>query len=348
MNVEHGRTAGRAKTYVLDRCAGGLWADFLTRAGQSDEWVTAFVVLQLLRGGVRAEALRAPVARLLARQRSSGGWGYNALTPEDADSTAWCTRAVLAVIPEASDQLTAARTYLARHRRAAGYSTYDDPARLRGYLGMDADASLVGWCERSHTDVTASAAFAWVPRREDAPADEWFGEALRFALDSLRAAQDADGSWAGYWWRTPMYTTTAAIHALMALGDESGGACIAAGLEWIARTQRDDGSWDGGDGEGAAFVTGLALQALASSPRHGAAWTRGAGWLLREQRADGAWDPCPILQIPPPWVSDPRMVDSWKRGGLGAPACVADQNRLFTTSVCYGALVQGAPGRTPT
>jgi hypothetical protein len=135
-----------------------------------------------------------------------------------------------------------------------------------------------------------------------------------------------------------MYPTVTAIDALLSGGDASDGDRIDTALEWVARSQSGDGSWDSGDGEGGAFVTGLALQALAGWRQYQPAWCRGVEWLQRCQRTDGAWDPCPMLQIPPPWVSDAATVDSWKRGGLGAPAQIADQHRLFTTSVCYAAL----------
>lgn len=52
-------------------------------------------------------------------------------------------------------------------------------------------------------------------------------------------------------------------------------------------------------------------QLLASRPEHRAAWMRGAEWPGQQQRPDGAWDPY----------------------------------RLFTTSGCHGALIEGAPGR---
>jgi squalene cyclase len=320
----HRLTSRLAQAYILGHCVDGLWSDFLTRAGESDEWTTAFVSLCLLRGGTSPCDLRASAARLLRRQRPCGGWGYNQAVPADADSTACCARAIRAIAPNTTHELTAARAYLSSHQRAAGFATYCDSASLRNYLGLDSSASLSGWCGQAHNCVTASIALA-------------YGGAQTHSVGALRTNQRGDGSWDTYWWRTPMYPTATAIDALVRSGDASDGAAVDAGVQWIARSQSDDGSWDGGDGEGGAFVTGLALQTLGPLAPYRSAWSRGVEWLRRRQRSDGAWDPCPILQIPPPWVSDAATVANWKRGGVGAPARIADQHRLFTTSVCYAA-----------
>jgi squalene cyclase len=321
-----------AAEYLFCHAANDMWTDFLTRAGESDAWATAFVSLYLLRGGTRPEALRDAAHQLVARQGPCGGWGYNARVPADADSTACCVRAIHAILPAETAAIDAGRAYLSQHRRPTGYRTYSDAALIRAYVGVDAMVPMHGWCERAHACVTASAVLARAaPPSQAAPA--------------LRDMQRADGSWRAYWWCTAMYPTVLATEALHAGGTDDR-ACVAAGLEWIARAQRRDGAWDGGDGddcEGGAFVTGLALLALGSRMQYHDAVARGIRWLRDHQRADGAWDPCPILQIPPPWVSDPASVPVWKRGGLGTPARIADQHRLFTTAVCYAAF-NASPG----
>jgi squalene-hopene/tetraprenyl-beta-curcumene cyclase len=314
----------RAKEYIFRQSADGMWRDFLTRAGESDEWATAFVSLYLLRGGTRQDELRTTAHQLILRQRPCGGWGYNPAVPADADSTACCTRAIRAILPDAPHEVAAACVYLEQHRRPTGYCTYRDSMLLRDYLAVDASLSVSGWCERAHACVTASTALA-------------LGGAADHGTGALRASQQTDGSWETYWWCTPMYPTVVAIDAFFQLGDARDRTRIDAALDWIVRSQRRDGSWDNGDGEGGAFVTGLALHALAFRPRDRDAWSRGIHWLRQCQRPDGAWDPCPILQIPPPWTCDPASVRGWKRGGLGAPARIADQRRLFTTAVCYAA-----------
>jgi squalene cyclase len=342
------RSAARAKQYIFSRRSGDQWSDFLTRAGESDEWVTAFVVMHLLSGGVHARALRGCGAVLIARQRSSGGWGYNASFPEDADSTSWCTRAVQATVPEAAREVSAAGNYLLGHQRSGAFSTYRDTDILRSCLGLHSRESVSGWCEVPHACVTASAASALSAAAADSshPAHLRCRAALELALGSLGDMQLTDGSWTSYWWRTPMYPTAVAIEVLAELGSDSDRARVSAGLEWIARGQRHEGAWDNGDDEGGAFATGLALRILATARRYPDACRRAAEWLYLHQRADGAWDARPILQIPPPWVTDPSSVSCWKRGGLGAPVYVADQNRLFTTSVVYAALRTHARNET--
>lgn len=335
------RAAAAARRYLVAHASHDRWLDFLTRAGQSDDWVTAFVIVQLARGGVPARELQRAVAGLRARQRPTGGWGYNASVPDDADATAWCIRAIHAVAQSTDDPLFAALPLLAQHRRSGGFSTYADDAALRRYLGAGNTVSLRGWCEQPHHGVTAAIALACraTGRQSHDRAERATCVSLRQdALAALRAGQSADGTWASYWWRTPMYATVIAIEALVTLGEPSDVARVAAASEWIASAQRSDGSWDGGDGAGGAFATGLALQALAGDPDRTHARVRGAAWLCRHQRPDGAWDPCPILQIPPPHVSNARRVGTWRRGCLGTGVQIADQNRLFATAVCHAAL----------
>ncbi len=323
--------------YLLSQVSQGAWSDFLTNAGESAEWCSAFVAFQLIKSGLPPSRLSNIGATLLRRQRVGGGWGYNSTVPADSDSTAWSIRALSAIAPvESRAAQVAAISHLRNFIRRNGFTTFAAPADVRSYLGLGDDADVAGWCGIAHSCVTASVALALgrcgpceVPGSDSL---------LHTALDGLRATQHASGCWNGYWWRTPMYATTMAVEALTRSGLESDLPRIRAGLAWVAREQQRDGSWDSGDGEGGAFVTGLATQCLASQLAYHHSAERGARWLLRALGSGASWKPCPILQIAAPWVKDPRSTPRWTRGGLGVSVCISDQHRLFTTAVCRAAL----------
>lgn len=330
------RAADRAYRYIRGKASHGIWKDFLTTAGESDEWASAFVAVQWIRGGAPLDQLADVRRHLLRRQRSSGGFAYNLEVPEDADSTAWAIRALALISADDRDALAAGLAHLTRYVRPNGITTYADESAIRNYIGLTKDVGMSAWCGLPHLCVTASVALACGAAKLNGTSGT--DDTMQSALDAIRRGQNIDGSWEGYWWRTPIYTTSQAIEALVKFGDSSDRSRIEAGLNWIAATQHSDGSWNGGDGEGAAFVTALAVQALTCAKSYQVASKRGVIWLLNRQRDDGAWDPCPTLQISPPWISTPAAVPVWKRGGLGVGVCIADQNRLFTTATCRAAL----------
>lgn len=153
---------------------GEHWEDFALPVGRSDSWVTAYVLTSLaevLEAGLPAAPdIAAPALRwLLGQQAASGGWGYNASVPPDADTTAWV---MLACRGWSQRPPRHARRFLLGCASTAGVATY--PA---------SDSPASGWARPSE-DVAA------VVRR-----------ALRVAappVDSLLPAT---------WWTSPVYTS---------------------------------------------------------------------------------------------------------------------------------------------
>jgi hypothetical protein len=178
--------------------ADGYWTDYRLPVGACDQWVTGYVGLALARYGRRcgdAAALAAAqaAARWLARARAyPAGWGYNASTGPDADSTAACIGLLHELgLPAAP----ADREFLRRHWRGpAGLATYEGP----GAWGC------------GHWDVTPLGYLAM----GEADRRQLRGDFLR----GLAANRMADGMWRAYWWRTPCYSTFVTLEALEALG----------------------------------------------------------------------------------------------------------------------------------
>ena len=206
-------------------------------------------------------------------RRESGGWGYHALLPPDADTTTWVLR--LARLLQAPDapRLAGAREFVAGLTSGSGaVATYERAAvpQLREFLSMD--GTYDGWCAE-HTCVTAAAAML-DPR----------------SLGYLASAQRPDGSWTGHWWDDDEYTTARAIEALAPHPQHAD--AVAHGVAWAyART------------DGSPFATALAIQAVlagAGSPQPAAVES-----LLRAQREDGSWEPSARLRVPGPDAVDP-------------------------------------------
>jgi len=247
--VEH--AIDRSVAFLRARqAASGWFVDYdELPVGASDGWVTAWVGRALAAAGARDAALAC--AQWLCRTRGhAAGFGYNASTAADADSTAH----VLA-LARALDQPVEARDVawlLARQRASGGFATYD----RRDAWGV------------AHIDVTP-VAFLALPDGERAAIA---GRVRRF-IDDCRAP---DGTWPAYWWRSNHYSTYWNLRALRALGEcapseprQSAltkpvhpigssfelafalGAAQLAGdatgrlLETLLAAQRSDGSWAG-------------------------------------------------------------------------------------------------------
>jgi len=103
----------RAIGFLLySRDLRGLWSDFRLPVGESSGWVTGFVGSVLAgTGDDRVIGETRDVWNAFAAQKlftGHGGWGYNLLTPEDADSTVWGIRFALSLGLEAKFRTKAA------------------------------------------------------------------------------------------------------------------------------------------------------------------------------------------------------------------------------------------------
>jgi hypothetical protein len=230
----------------------------------------------------------------LLRRRRGGGWGYNAFSSPDSDTTAWALR-FLEGTGFHGPEIEEARAFLLRHRlEDGGFTTYAPSTPLR-VDGRRMDAGYAGW-RQTHLCAAANVA----PE---------LGATL---LGLLRQSQAPDGRWIAYWWQNDIYSTALAAEALAQ--DPSAAAQRERAVAW-GRTQGAHGlpAFD------RAWLARLLLQGEEEDRRAAAALVAA---LAAEQLADGSWTAGAGLLVPDPWLLDRET----------SPKTYLDQRRVFTTA----------------
>jgi squalene cyclase len=308
----------------------GLWSDFETFAGESDEWVTAYVATAL--AGVEvddvSECLRNAWRAMCRRRRPAGGWGYNKKSPADSDSTAWGLRMASALGKSHSVGAIRAGKFLARQQCRDGGIATCSPSAWGGHFSRMAAASRwAGWCD-SHACVTGAAVISLnqAGRRS----------ALRF----LRKRQGSRGRWSGYWWGDQEYATALAVVAFAEPGSSGDELIARRGFTWLARRINSSGDIISElTGEPSAFAAGCALAAFAQhgGEKYGKVVERLLQRLINHQRRDGSWSSSATLRIPFPDDVAPESFDYWTLGDGFGNICL-DHKSLFTTAAVVAAL----------
>lgn len=176
----------------------GRWTDYQLPVGTCDQWITAYVGLALAQYGQRMgcpsalAAARRGAAWLCTERSYPAGWGYNATTGPDADSTAMS----LGLLRELGWPIQSEDQAFLRHqwRPEGGLATYDRPDAW-GCLHWD--VTPWGYLGLSHED-------------QRALHDSF--------LHGLHTNRTADGMWRAYWWRNPYYSTFLTLEVLEELG----------------------------------------------------------------------------------------------------------------------------------
>ena len=317
------------------RADDGLWHDFDTYAGDSDEWVSGFV-LYALAGVPQCEAARHSVAQaLLDRQRKNGGWGYNARIPADADSTAWVLRSLLGLPLIQPHRVRSALDFLCRHQKSdGGFATFLDPGAIGSVISEQDESALRGWTS-SHLCVSANVVLAMI-EWGIVSSDRFIGNAVEY----LSSQRGADGLWYAYWWRGPYLASylaaLALLHTRQITADE-----LAEVAQRIAARQEPDGGWTDQDDEPSnAFATALSLLviAMAGIETHSAT-ERAVQWLIAAQDNSGGWPATPILRIPDAHIVNPDAGPTSRHSARpGTNVIAADEQGIFTTAAVVKAL----------
>lgn len=251
----------------------GSWCDYDLPVGICDQWITAYVGLALARyphqnGSSDSRAAAEKGAAWLCHERSyRAGWGYNAFTGPDADSTANC----LALLGELDWPIQPEdQAFLFRHwRREGGMATYDKD-----------DA----W-GTAHWDVT--------PLGYLGLKDEDRQQLRDGFLKGLEVNRMAGGMWRAYWWRNSFYSTFVTLEALDSLSLKEPDFAPDASFGPL----KVDNAFD--------LACLIGIKALRSSPFEDIAPL--LRLLLSWQRADGRWPGHPNLRVTDPSCYDPWL-----------------------------------------
>jgi len=186
--------------YILSsQQQSGWWKDFYLTPGYSDEWVTAYVGYHLacLPSSKTKTSIERAWKALQNRYRKDEGWGYNMLTPADADSTIWVwifaqQAGFASEFPETN--LAIVNQYI---NTQGGVATYAKHAPIGRSMQEGEPPSFNGW-KIVHNCVTAAYAYA----------------GRQHAINYLLNEQSPLGTWYSYWWDGPEYATALTVEAL--------------------------------------------------------------------------------------------------------------------------------------
>jgi len=294
----------------------GEFRDFRAYGSPGTEWVSGYVGFELseMPGAETYSPLRLVSSYVLRSQRTSGGWGYHAGAPTDADSTAWCVRFLSKTLGLRSHILPASWSTLHAHKDplTSGYTTYL-PSVLQ-------PMTQSGFCHASPC-VTANIALSLCESREQRAV-----EAVRQAIEYILAEQEQDGSWTAYWWAERTYVTSICTSFLETVGQR--GTAHDAATVWLRESQLPDGSWPGGAFGAAYGINGLCGTRWYENESH---LKRAADYLLRSQLKDGSWGAPPLLRVP-------SIATQARWHPNDCEPVLPALDRVFTTAAALGAL----------
>jgi squalene-hopene/tetraprenyl-beta-curcumene cyclase len=316
----------------------GHWSDFLTLAGESVYWVSAYIEYALS-GYIafrREDREKKTANYLLKHQQENGGWGYGPGVPADADSTAWCLLFLSKVNVENQDIINRGMNFLKIHQNPldGGFRTYAMPSHVARFMMINEDISFDGWSS-SHMCVTGVAVQATYESNADQGSID--------GIDCIKKNQTSQGYWNSYWWNDNLYATTNCMKALeYRIGtDNEVDICLSKAHDWILSKQLADGGWTNSySAESIPFSTALALRGLLIRPVNASENIRnGVQWILDHQLNDGSWNSNHKLRIPHPSTIDPWNQTDWKVGGKAINAVIEDHRRLYTTATVVKTLL---------
>ncbi len=313
--------------YLLSYNINGGWKGFPTLAGESDIWVTGFVLTHISALCHQTKIIGEAENFLLQSRHTDGGWSYSSHVPSDADSTAWCLQALQSCKEFTEKDAEKARTFLWSHFTNGGVSTYKTNSGIREFISAPADEYIAGWTS-AHPDVSIAAVLSDTQNEKTAEIINWLIE-----------QKTSKGLINSYWWRGPHYATTLFLRALSDKKHELSNEHAALIADSLVHEQLADGGF-GLDSSAIMnpFTTALALESFVHLSSLGKQDERMncANALLHAQLENGSWAGDYILRIPAPYVKDPGEVVTWNNADGGGNSLIEDKDGLFATAVsCY-------------
>lgn len=335
LSVKVAKAINHGIPYILQkRETNGLWHDFKTLAGSSNEWVSAYVLNGLAQVSHYQSELGNTHKTLLMHQRKNGGWGYNEFVPSDADSTAWTLLSFHALPFWRPSAILKGLQYLELHidKASGAFTTYSERDQIDHYINATPEA-VKGWTA-PHACVTALALQCMIAYHQPDKI-----KLIRKACRYLLAQQSESGLWESYWWQGNAYCSFQSLKALLQVKAISNRAAKKA-YDQILDLQHPEGYWTSGSDSPDNFATAFYLRTLLldEGQRHRTAVQYASEYLVRQQQKNGSWKSAPILRIPMPMTTVPGNVSDWKINKLGTGVIISDQQQIFTTTSVICAL----------
>jgi len=307
-----------------------FWEDFVTTAGTSTLWTTAYVGLNLLEANLKRESL-IPIAEKLKNIDASLA-SYNNSIFQDGDSTNFLVGFTNAFFEHTNNSLI--ENWLQYQAPNGGWRTYNNAKSLAKRLEIKSEKDVKGWISPKPC-VSAVAAYVLASMK-----GEETQESLRKTLDYLITQIDRNGFIPAYWWTSPVYSTCYTIRAIKKINSSNYRKESTRLIQWLIKEQHIDGYWIDDFMEKSTYYTALALITLMEQDFdvYSNNIQKGIKWILKNQMEDGSWLPTKKLKIPAPNVENPLEVTTWRKSSLGTNIIVEDHNRVFTTSTVVNAL----------
>ncbi|HIH31901.1 TPA: terpene cyclase/mutase family protein [Candidatus Woesearchaeota archaeon] len=278
----------------------GSWRDFYSKYhGQSVDWVTAYVSNRLIETGVAPRHLK-KTAKFLVNRQKNGGWGYNEIAQQDADSTANVLEFLSNYKNAYKNEINDGLQFLLSHQTEnGGFKTYIEN-NLRKSERFSGEISLDGWCSEC-IDVTINA-INTLDKFEEYDLSKVKAE--KYLEDKVK-----ENDIHSYWWESDIPMKIGAIKS------DTG--------KIIELYEMQDNNMS-------HYIRAMFLSALDDSNIK--LRKNLAEKLIYSQRQDGSWESGAILRFPHPSNEEPWNNDlMWRDPGK-------DQNRIYTTATIMATL----------
>lgn len=317
-------TLEKSKKYALSYLEKNLndtfeWPDFLTSAGLSTTWTTAYVGMQI----AEVNSQHPFLIQVLEKVGRNSTHSFNEKMVQDGDSTNFLVGFHQTSTAVVDKELV--EKWLLFMNHDGGWVTYRNEEELRVRLELSKFTSMSGWTA-AHSCVTAAAAYVLSTIPSLKPQYE---KTCQYLISKL----SNKSYWESYWWTSDVYATSFAVLALSAYKDNRG--ICEKPLNWLISQQHPNGYWINPINERPdALYSALALKALllANSQANQMSIKKGAEWLMKTQTNDGSWQTNRVLRIPATHIIHPNSKSKWRNSSFGVNTIVDDHNRFFTTS----------------
>jgi squalene-hopene/tetraprenyl-beta-curcumene cyclase len=349
-----GRALAKAERWIVNRQeADGSWG------GIQPPWVYSMIALSLLGHPLDDPVMRAGFAGLDAFTVHEGGTRRLEACQSPVWDTAWAVLALAdaGVAPSDDHMVRAAGWLLAEEIRVTGDWSVRRPDLAPGGWAFEFDND-------NYPDIDDTSEVVLALRRVAHPDPAAVTAAIDRGVAWTLGMQCRDGGWGAFdvdntrdlCRRLPFCdfgevidppsadVTAHMVEMLAVLGRR--GAALDRGVEWLWRSQEDDGSWFGRWGANHVYGTGAAVPALVAAgvapdnPR----LRRAITWLTGHQNADGGWGEDLRSYDDAAWRGRGRSTPSQTAWALLALLAAGSRGEATERGVAYLAAAQRADG----